>query len=366
MDRRLFLTSALSAAAAPPFAASAATSTKIALLGQALIQHLSHDASLWPGRAAIAEVLKDYDVVFSNFETVIKGARAGTPTREALTLHAATPDVFDTLRAVHINLMSTSNNHAFDFNTGGILDTIDAFIAAKMPFAGTGRTLAEAAAPAFTKDVALVASATGKIREGGMATPTRPGVNEVRRGADGLTLPEDRDRVLNAIAQAKTKTNTVIVYHHNHDWEPDNAQVPDWQRVFAKQCVDAGASIFVGHGAPLLQGIEVYGGTPLMYGLGSFIFQTEKAVGAYGPESWESLIADCTFESGKCVAVKLIPVALNEIGLAGPQDMKTRGAPTLATPAQAKATLERVSKHSARFGTRLQPSADGTSAALML
>lgn len=354
MDRRLFLTTALSAAAAP---ALAATTTRVALLGQALIQHLEADAAHWPGRAPIADKLKHFDVVFSNFETVIKGARAGTPTREALTLHAATPEIFKTLKAVHINLMSTSNNHAFDFNTGGILDTIDAFHAAKMPFAGTGRTLAEAAAPAFTKNVALVACATGKIREGGMATATRPGVNEVRRGADGLALPEDRDRVLKAIADAKLKTQTVIVYQHNHDWEPVLSDVPAWQRAFAKQCVDAGASVFVGHGAPLLQGIEVYRGVPLLYDLASFFFQTEKAVGAYGPESWESVIAECTFVDGRCTAVKLVPLVLNEIGLAGANDMKTRGAPTLATPAQAKATLDRVITHSAVFGTKI--STDG-------
>ncbi|MBL8642765.1 MAG: CapA family protein [Rhodospirillaceae bacterium] len=365
MDRRLFLSTALSVAAAPVFAAGQ-KSTKVALLGQALIEHLAPDAAHWPGRAAVADALKNFDVVFSNFETSIKGPRAGTPTREALTLHAATPEVFDTLRAVHINLMSTANNHAFDFNTGGILDTIDAFIAAKMPFAGTGRTLAEAAAPAYTKNAALVAFATGKIREGGMATPTRPGVNEVRRGADGLTLPEDRDRVLNAIAQAKAKADIVIAYQHNHDWEPDNSQVPGWQRVFAKQCVDAGASIFVGHGAPLLQGIEVYKGTPLIYGLGSFIFQTEKPVGAYGPESWQTAIADCTFTGSACTSLRLVPLALNEIGLKGPEDMATRGAPSLATPEHARAILNHIGALSKPFGTAIALHDSGREATVMI
>jgi poly-gamma-glutamate capsule biosynthesis protein CapA/YwtB (metallophosphatase superfamily) len=39
-----------------------------------------------------------------------------------------------------------------------------------------------------------------------------------------------------------------------------------WQRIFAKRCAEAGASVFVGHGAPLLQGVEIHRGAPLFYG----------------------------------------------------------------------------------------------------
>lgn len=379
MDRRGFVTTGLSALIWPSLAAGQTPAqiarqtqikTKVALLGQALIEHAMPSPRSWPGRDDIASILKNYDVCFSNFETVIKGPRAGTPTRELLTLHAAKPDVLDTLKSIHVNMLSTSNNHAFDLNTGGILDTIDAIRAAGIPFAGTGVNLTEAAEPAFVKTkgttAALVAFATGKIREGGMATATRPGVNEVRRTSTGAVLEEDAERILQSIDTAKKTTPLVLAYHHNHDWETEQVQVPNWQQTFAKRCVDAGASLWVGHGVPMLQGIEVYKGTPLLYGLGSFIFQTEKAAGAYGPESWQSAIVECHFIGDVCASVRLRPVILNEIGLGGPQDMATRGAPTLAKGGQARGILEHMAKLSRRFGAHIDISGDGESGALIL
>ncbi len=266
LHRRAFLATSTAAVTAPAWAA-VPSSTKVALLGQALIEH-ALPPSAWPARDAIARTLNPFDACFSNFETVIKGPRAGAPTRELGTLHAATPDVIDTLKAVHVNVLSTSNNHAFDLGTGGILDTMDALKAAHLPFAGTGHTLNEAAQPAFVDThngpVAFVCFASGKVREGGAATPTRAGVNEMRLTPENAPHPDDTTRILKAVRDARARAKTVFVYQHNHYWEPDQVQVPRWQQAFARECIDAGASSFVGHGVPLLQGIEVYRGATII------------------------------------------------------------------------------------------------------
>jgi len=129
--------------------------------------------------------------------------------------------------------------------------------------------------------------------------------------------------------------------------------VPAWQRTLAKRCIDAGAAVFVGHGVPLLQGIEVHNGAPIFFGLGNFVFQTEKEPGAYPPESWESVIVECVFREGRCQSAKLTPLTLNEIGLDGPKDMATRGAPNLAKGPQAKTILQRLIDRSTPFGASL-------------
>lgn len=307
---------------------------RVALLGQVLIEHAPTDAE-WPGRQAIGRALSRADIAFTNLETVIKGPRAGAPTRELLTLHAAEPPVLDVLKSLRIRLLATANNHAFDLGSGGILDTVETIERAGLISAGSGLDLARAAAPAYAPtpvgSIALVAFATGKVREGGAATLTRPGVNELRRDAAGLPLEEDAARVLAAVTEAGRRAEVVIAYQHNHDWEPNQADVPAWQRAFARQCVDAGASVFVGHGVPLLQGVEIYDGAPLFYGLGNFVFQTEKPPGAYAAECWESVIVQASFERGRCQAFELIPIVMNEIGLGGPEDMATRGMPALAS-----------------------------------
>lgn len=356
MHRRAFLTTLTAAGLAAPALASPRSILRVSLLGQALIEHAPTDRE-WPGRRAVAAQLARAEAVFTNLETVIKGPNAGAPTRELLTLHAAEPEVLDALKSVHVNLLATANNHAFDLGAGGIVDTVSAIRQAGLASAGSGETLDMASSPAQVLSrsgaTAVVAFATGKIRPGGAATPDHAGVNELRRDPSGQPLVEDVTRILNAIAVARRSANVVLAYQHNHDWEPEQADVPAWQRDLAHRCIDAGASAFVGHGVPLLQGIEFHNRAPIFYGLGNFIFQTEKPVGAYPPESWEGVIVDCQFVEGRFSQASLIPLALNEVGLGGPDDLATRGFPQLAGRAQSAAILRRIEERSRAFGAPL-------------
>ncbi|MGO4410642.1 CapA family protein, partial [Brevundimonas sp. M-11_2] len=203
MDRRGFLAAGAALALASP-ATGRPRPLRLSLLGQALIEHAP---GAWPGREALAVRLARGDVVFTNLETVIQGLNAGAPTRELLTLHAAQPEVLSTLRSLHLGLIATANNHAFDLGPGGIRDTVDALRAAGLPSTGSGADLAAASAPAYASSAAgavgLVAFATGKVRPGGAATADRPGVNELRRDAAGQPFAEDVERILHAIAAAR-------------------------------------------------------------------------------------------------------------------------------------------------------------------
>jgi poly-gamma-glutamate synthesis protein (capsule biosynthesis protein) len=337
-------------------------SLRVAFLGQALIEHVVSDDA-WPGRQALRARLRGADVCFTNLETVIRGDRAGTPTRESLTVHAGEARVLGVLDDLGVNLVATSNNHAFDLGSGGILDTIDALRRQGLVWAGSGQDLSAAAAPGYRQGpggaVALVAFATGKIREGGAATASRPGVNELRRGPSGEPAPEDLARVLASIGEARRASQVVIAYQHNHDWEPVIEDVPGWQRDLARRCIDAGASAFVGHGAPVLQGAEVYKGAPLLYGLGNFIFQTEKPPGAYPPSAWTSVFAECVFDGGRMTSLRFEPIILNEIGRGGPADMETRGFPRLASRAERGRVLDGFAVASAKLGPSLRLGSSG-------
>ncbi len=358
MDRRVLLGGLVSSAGMGISPAAAFTRQKkvtLAFLGQCLIEHAPAHGE-WPGRDGILKVLGQSDLAVSNFESVILGPRAGAPTRDLETLHSAKPDVLDTLYRANIRLVGFANNHAFDLGTGGILDTLDALKAARMTVAGAGLNEALAMRASFrsvrNQEIGLVAYATGKVRPGGAATPERAGVNEVRVSEAGVILEEDANKVLSAIVDAKRKSPNIVVCHHNHLWEPNQIQVPAWQREFAKRCVDAGASIFIGHGVPMVQGIETYKGVPLIYGLGNFIFQTEKPVGAYPPQAWQGVIATGKFENGVCDHLSLECIMLNEIGLAGPSDTQTRGFPRLAAQSERDTFFETLTQLSQPFGTQ--------------
>ena len=365
MNRRRLLATGLGALAAPALGASAPARSRplrVTLLGQALIEHAA-TSLIWPGRDALAARLSRADICFTNLETVIRGPRAEGPTREPQTLHAGEPAVLETLKSVGVNLVATSNNHAFDLGSGGILDTVSAVERAGIAFAGSGPDLAAAAAPGVRQTpagaAALVAFATGKVREGGRATAAHPGVNALRRDASGAPLAQDLDRILDAIADARRRADVVIAYQHNHDWEPDMAEVPAWQRRLARRCVDAGASLFAGHGAPVVQGMERYNGAPLFYGLGNFIFQTEKPPGAYPAQAWRGVFVETAFVSGRLTRARLVPIVLNEVGLDGPLDMATRGFPALAQGAERRLVLRELRTRGAALESRLAVRSDG-------
>jgi poly-gamma-glutamate capsule biosynthesis protein CapA/YwtB (metallophosphatase superfamily) len=352
----------LGAAAVVPLAsrATAVTPLRVAVCGQALIQH-DLRTEPWPDFDRIAGLFAGADVAFTDLETAISGPGAGPPTRQGVFTHAAGPEVLDCLKALHITLLAHANNHAFDLNTGGILAASAAMDARGLVHAGTGRTLAEAAAPAYQRTpagtVALVAMASGQIRDGGAATATRPGVNEAQRipGTGAATGLDEADvgRVLATIGEAARHADLVIMYHHNHLAGPEPGRPPAWQQALAHRCIDAGAAMFVSHGEPLMFGVELYRGRPIFYDLGSLIFQTATEDGHYGAATWQSVIAECRFDEGRFVGATLTPVQMNATGIAGATDLATRGRPSIAAGEDAATILALLATLSEPFGTRL-------------
>src|SRR5690606_23937940 len=138
------------------------------------------------------------------------------------------------------------------------------------------------------------------------------------------------------------------------------SDTPGWQQALARRAIDAGAATFVAHGVPELQGIEYYRGAPLFHGLSSFIFQSEKPDDAYGPEAWQSVIAELDTASGRVTDARLIPVVLDPAG-AEHDGKRVRGSPRLAEQGVADAILEHLVRLSGKLagGAHIEKSRPG-------
>ncbi len=353
-SRRAILAGSLATPLGAIAARGGRSEQRVTLLGQSLIQQ-DLCALDWPGRDAIQAHLSAGGVVFTDLETAIHGAGDVVPTRAGEVLHAAPASVIDCLRTLGVSLVATSNNHAWDLGTPGVLAALTALDARGLSHAGSGRNLDTATTAGFAGvgrgRVALVAAAAGAIREGAAATATRSGVNELRRDASQGLNTEDIARTLDAIRAARRGGGAVIAYLHNHYWEADPAVTPEWQRDYARRCIDAGASIFVAHGPPLLQGIERYKGIPLLHGLGSFIFQTRKPQGSYDARTWESLMVDVTFRYGAFVRASATPLRLDSMKEANGEF--TSGVPSFAGPLDGVAITTRLADLSMKLGTKV-------------
>jgi poly-gamma-glutamate capsule biosynthesis protein CapA/YwtB (metallophosphatase superfamily) len=380
---RLILSAAvLVACVAIGSAGGAAVPLRVVLTGQSLIDQDLR--KLAPDIVEGAKVMGiKADVFFTNFEGVIRGE--GPVEQIKASNPGVKPETLDTLRAMGFNLLALSNNHAWDLATGGILDTLREAGSRGFVHAGTGKSLSEAAAPAILDTphgrVALVAFASGSLDERAGARADRPGVNELRVDAAGQIDPEDGARILAAIRQAARQAAAVLVYHHNHMWKegvteanlfsrPEAIRSPEtaakvravpleertnplpWMQRWTRACIDAGATIYITHGAPALHGIEIYRGRAILYGLGNFIFQVRSDT--YIDTAWWSVVVDAGILDGRVVALTARPIILNDKGRSQAALFETRGMPQPATDKRAAEILQAFARMSATLGTEVK------------
>jgi poly-gamma-glutamate capsule biosynthesis protein CapA/YwtB (metallophosphatase superfamily) len=343
------------------------------LTGQSMIR--SDIRAHAPAAVPVITSLLKGDVAFTNFESTVVDVKKGQSPKDGRFL--SPPEALDALKSFGINLVSLSNNHAFDLKTAGIQNAMQEATQIGLVHAGTGNNIAEAAAPAYLRTpkgtIALVAMASGLIAEGGSATSNRPGVNELRVEGNKPN-PEDAQRILQNIREARQHADYVVVYEHNHVFEkpfitllqeelPERLAPPDWLKKWTHDEMDAGADIIVMHGAPLLHGVEIYRDRPIFYDLGNFIFQTPPTeIVLDEPINWESVVANVEFQGKKLKSIQFRPIAMNKIGQGVP-DMRdehtnnlflqTRGLPRPASGEQAHYILERLSDLSRVFGTKI-------------
>ena len=378
------------AAALFALAFPAAAQFTVTLTGQSMIR--SDLRATAPAAVPVIQGLLKGDVIFTNFEATV--AEKGETVSEGRGF-LSPPEALDALKAFGFNLLSLSDNHAFDLKAGGIRNTIREADLRRLVHAGTGNNLADASAPAYLRMpkgvVALVASASGLIATGGNATADRPGVNELRVEAGGqpneatddlpggptnTANPEDARRILESIRTARRQADLVIVYQHNHVFDnrsfntifteglEERLAPNDWLKRWTHAEVDAGADIVVMHGAPLLHGIEIYRGKPIFYDLGNFIYNVPPTLFYISePMSWESVVAYVHFQGRNVASISLRPIVMNYVGEGQPdihdpyasnQFLHTRGLPSPATGTRAAYILERLADLSNPFGTKLQ------------
>ncbi len=167
--------------------------------------------------------------------------------------------------------------------------------------------------------------------------------------------PDSASSQLAAIARASSHGQFVIAYLHHHHWEPNWRDVPAWVRAFAHACIDAGANAFVSHGTPVLQPIEIYKRAPIFFGLGNFIFHTEKGETEWSsPDVWKSVVATCAFDPAGSLQIDLLPVVLGGEERIEGVDFHERYAPMAAHGKTGEQIIDDLAERSAVFGTRIE------------
>lgn len=155
-----------------------------------------------------------------------------------------------------------ANNHCLDFKQAGLAESRRALAAAGILHAGVGSP-AEAAQPAILErsGLRLALFSYADHFDVWAASEEQPGINYI----DPAAFSKDALRRQLAAAQQAGADLTVVLVHWgpNWQWRPSRAV----QRL-AHAFVESGADIVFGHSAHHIQGVEVYGGCPIIYGAG--------------------------------------------------------------------------------------------------
>jgi poly-gamma-glutamate synthesis protein (capsule biosynthesis protein) len=193
---------------------------------------------------------------------------------------------------------------------------------------GAGATRADARVPAIVAagelSVAMLSQTWVYWPTGHAATETEPGVVALKAhtayepGARLVEMPgtpptvhtwPDAAQLATAcedIRRLAERVDHVVVYNHwGISMEPAVCEYP---RLAAHAFVDAGASIVAGSHTHTLQGVELYRGRPILYGLGNFIFGWRL----HRPATRDGLLARVRLEGGDVVRVALQPVSRTE------------------------------------------------------
>ncbi|MBC7186848.1 MAG: CapA family protein [Calditrichaeota bacterium] len=198
------------------------------------------------------------------------------------------------LKNAGFDVLNLANNHILDYGHEGLFDTIATLDSLGLFHCGAGANDSVATTPAMVKvgerTVAFLGFST-TFPEEFWATRTRA----------GTCFPSEQ-KMKRAIEESRARADLVVVSFH---WGAELlTMAKDYQRLLGHQAIDCGADLVLGHHAHVLQGLEVYRGKLIAYGLGNFAF------GSRSESSRESMILKVFLDENGPVLARVIPISV--------------------------------------------------------
>ena len=246
------------------------------------------------------------DMTLVNFEGTITETNAK---KDKKFNFKAPAEYVDILTLGSVEATNIANNHIVDYGDAGEADTIAALENADIVVSGNGKL------GIFEKDGVKV----------GMTGYCFPYKNESK----------DISKDVKALREAGCQI-VIASFHWGSEYREDFTRE---QRSIGRQAIKAGADIVVGHHPHIVQGIEQYDDTYILYSLGNFIFG-----GNVDPDDRDAYAARLTFTvyEDRCDApeVTIVPLRLTE--LADGTDYR----PVIAEGDEAERIVNRILKRS--------------------
>ena len=199
------------------------------------------------------------DLVFANLESQLSDQRGETQDPAHNMIFTGPPNGAESLKSFGFTLVSTANNHAYDYGKSALFETLDHLDEANITHAGTGRGGSGLYEPVmFEKNgirFAFFAISDFMNFEGGWHE---------------YVAMTDTSLLFPAIREAASSVDVVIVSVHGGEEYAD--EPTKHIRDFDEACVRQGATIVIGHHPHVPYGVEKVGSSYIFHSLGNFVF----------------------------------------------------------------------------------------------
>ena len=230
----------------------------------------------------VADSLQKADVVFINLESQLSDQKGVTEHPKYNMVFTGPPDGALSLKQAKIAVVSTANNHAYDYGNRALRETIENLSSAGIEFVGTTLDSVAESMPAIVE--------RGGTKIGFLAYTQF--VN-TKSNWGGRIAVFERERVRRDIEAAKAAVDFVVVSYHAGA-EYVDAPSSRLRQEF-RYLVECGADLVIGHHPHFVQGIERYKGKLVFYSLGNFVFyQPQREWTQFGLGATLDILRDTT------------------------------------------------------------------------
>ena len=266
--------------------------------GRAVGQRVLRDASFDPFDD-LRPLLAQGDISFANLESPLSDQNGETQHPVHRLVFVGPPSAAPLIARAPFHVVSLANNHVWDYQERGFLDTLEALEAAGVKYAGASRRKGEQFRPAVLeargRSIALLA-ATHYFN---------PGDFRGHEAEDRVAWASD-PRFEAAVRKARAEHDIVLVsYHGGREYSDVPAQEP---LDFAKRMMQAGADAVLGHHPHVPQGVGWFSKRPVFFSLGNLVFNRYRDV------RWtaQGFIARLTFDVSSGVEVAACPYRIED------------------------------------------------------
>ena len=251
----------------------------------------------------VAEKLKSADITIGSLDSTISNETDSMPCPESMNL-IGPQRMVEGLQFAGFDIVTIATNHikdcgekGFDCQGRAFFDTLANLRASSITPVGGGNTLTESRLPVVVevKGIRFAFLAVNQIDERVWATESSPGTAPLSQNMI--------EQIKQDVSSAKTVADVVIVLPH---WGIEYADVPEeYQRSWAQEFLNAGATLVVGNHPHIVQPAEAFSNGVAFYALGNFVFDQGHNFRR------EGIVVQATFNGSQLASWNLEPVSIN-------------------------------------------------------